>query len=59
MEDRKPIIQELEDGRIIKDENGTFTELIDGKWIEPIADFTVGDFIDGKRPSPDKLRGAI
>ena len=31
MEDRKPIIQELEDGRIIKDENGTFTELINSK----------------------------
>lgn len=59
MEDRKPIIQELEDGRIIKDKNGTFTELINGKWVEPITDFTVGDFTDGKRPSPDKLKGAI
>ena len=59
MEDRKPIIQELEDGRIIKDENGAFTELINGKWVELITDFTVGDFIDGKRPSPDKLKGAI
>ena len=59
MEDRKPIIQELEDGRIIKDENGAITELLNGKRVEPIADFTVGDFIDGKRPSPDKLKGAI
>lgn len=55
----KPIIQELDDGRIIKDDGGKFTELVNGKWVEPIADFTVGDFIDGKRPSPDKLKGAI
>lgn len=59
MEDKKPIIQELEDGRIIKYTNKSFTELVDGKWVEPIADFTVGDFIDGKRPSLDKLKGAI
>lgn len=28
---KKPIIQELEDGRIIKEENGKFTELVNGK----------------------------
>ena len=45
MEDKN----QLKDGRIIKDEKGAFTELINGKWVEPIADFTVGDFIDDKK----------
>lgn len=55
----KPIIQELDDGRIIKDDGEKFTELINGKWVEPVSVFYIGDFLDGKRPSPEKLKGAI
>lgn len=47
----KPIIQELEDGRIIRDDNGTFSELVDGQWVEPTSDFSIDDFIKGKTPS--------
>ena len=35
----KPIIQELDDGRIIKDDGEKFTELVNGKWVEPVSDF--------------------
>ena len=47
----EPIIQELEDGRIIKQENGEFQELVNGQWVEPTADFSIGDFLDGKKPT--------
>ena len=43
----EPVIQELEDGRIIKQENGEFQELVN----EPTADFSIGDFLDGKKPN--------
>lgn len=49
--DKQPIIQELEDGRIIKQENGDFQELVNGEWVEPVSDFSIGDFIDGKTPT--------
>lgn len=55
----KPIIQELDDGRIIKDDGEKFTELVNGKWVEPVSDFYIGDFLDSERPSPEKLKGAI
>lgn len=48
---RDPVVQELEDGRIIKDDNGLFTELVDGEWVEPDEDFTIDDFINGRTPS--------
>lgn len=46
----EPIIQELEDGRIIKQEGGNFTELVNGEWVEPVSDINIGDFLDGKTP---------
>ena len=47
----EPVIQELEDGRIIKQEGDTFQELINGQWVEPTEDFSIDDFIKGKTPT--------
>lgn len=49
--DNKPVIQELEDGRIIKYDNKSFSELVDGKWVEPTVDFTMDEFLNGKTPT--------
>ena len=49
--DKYPIIQELEDGRIIKDDGKVFTELVNGQWVEPTEDFSLDDFLKGKTPS--------
>lgn len=47
----EPIIQELEDGRIIKQENDSFSELVNGEWVEPVSNFSIYDFLNGKTPS--------
>lgn len=49
--DKQPIIQELEDGRIIKDDGKTFTELVNGQWVEPSEPVSLDDFIKGKTPA--------
>lgn len=46
--EQKPIIQELEDGRIIKYDGNIFTELVDGNWVEPEPPVVLEDFIKGK-----------
>lgn len=46
----EPIIQELEDGRIIKDDGKTFTELINGQWVAPTSPVSMDDFLNGKSP---------
>lgn len=49
--DKQPIIQELEDGRIIKDDGKTFTELVNGQWVEPSEPVSLDDFLKGKTPA--------